>query len=167
MSALSLHFQIKDKVVKRAFNKLVKAAEDTAPLMRGIATILENSTRERFATETDPDSEEWEPSLRVKLFGGKTLTQDGHLGDSISSTYDATSAVVGSNRIYAAIHQFGGFIQAKTAKGLAFEFAGPGTDTHVVVQNVFIPARPYLGVSDLDAGDVEDFIHAKFEAILQ
>ncbi len=166
MAALSLNYKIKDAGVKRAFKRLVKAGEDTTWLMRGIATILENSTRERFATQTDPDGREWEQSLRVKLFGGKTLTKDGHLGDSISSTNDSTSATVGSNRIYAAIHQFGGIIQAQGSGGLSFEFAGAGTDTHVIVQNVFIPARPYLGVSDMDELDIEDFIHDKFERLL-
>lgn len=167
MSGLSLQFQIKDAGVKRAFNKLVKLGEDTSPLMQGIATILENSTRERFANEAGPDGEAWEQSLRAKLFGGKTLTKDGHLGDSISSQHTKTSVTVGSNRIYAAIHQFGGFIQSKPGKALRFEFAGAGTNTHVTVQNVFIPARPFLGVSDLDAGDIEDYIHDKFRALLK
>lgn len=167
MSAVSLQYEIKNAGVKRAFNKLVKLGNDTSPLMQGIATILENSTRERFADEVGPDGEDWEQSLRAKLFGGKTLTKDGHLGDSISSQHSRTTATVGSNRIYAAIHQFGGFIQAKPGKALRFEFAGAGTNTHVTVQNVFIPARPFLGVSDMDSGDVEDFIHDKFRALLK
>ncbi|MGL4885387.1 MAG: phage virion morphogenesis protein, partial [Aeromonas veronii] len=59
----------------------------------------------------------------------------------------------GSNRIYAAIHQFGGVIKAKTSQGLAFTLAnGDG----VVTQSVTMPARPFLGINK---DDEEDIVH--------
>jgi hypothetical protein len=52
----------------------------------------------------------------------------------------AGRAVVGSNVIYAAIHEFGGTIRPKEKAALAFQ-----VDDHwVVVQSVQMPARPYL-----------------------
>ena len=151
---VTIKYKIKDERVLKALHELADLGGDYTPITRDIAGILEESTRERFATETGPDGEAWEPSLRVKLFGGRTLTLDGHLGDSISSDYNAAMAEVGSNRVYAAIHQFGGDIEARGG-ALHFEFAGRGTGTYVTVQSVTIPARPYLGVSDADADDMD------------
>ena len=163
---ISLRHEIKDEQAVAAMKRLRDLGGDSSPIMRDIAGLLEESTRERFSTQIGPDGEAWEPSLRVKLFGGKTLTQDGHLGDSITSVYDSNSAEVGSNRIYAGIHQAGGFIQSKGG-GLFFEFAGRGTGTFVTVQNVFIPARPYLGVNDEDEADINDVVIDHVERRLQ
>lgn len=163
---ISLRYEIKDDQVVKAFQKLEKLGGNPTPIMRDIAGVLEESTRERFDTQKGPDGEVWEPSLRVQLFGGKTLTRDGHLGNSVTSNYDARSAEVGSNLIYAGIQQEGGFIQAKGG-ALFFEFAGKGTGTFVTVQNVFIPARPYLGVSGEDEGDINDVVHGHVERRLQ
>ncbi len=58
---------------------------------------------------------------------GKSRSQTG-LASSITSKYDDESAVVGTNKPYAAIHQFGGD-------------AGRN-------KKVKIPARPYLKLGD-------------------
>ena len=64
-----------------------------------------------------------------------------------------SGVAVGTNVIYAAIHQLGGVIKAKTAKGLIF--TPVGENAPVIVKSVTMPARPYLGVS---AGDEEGII---------
>lgn len=154
MSAVSLDYEIQDARVRAAFGAFVQIAGNPEPVMGDIAAIGEASTRERFATQTDPKGNKWKQSLRARLTGGKTLTLDGHLGDSVTSRHDSSSAEWGVNRIYGAIHQFGGVIRAKTAKGLRFRLAN-GDD--VIVQKVTMPARPYLGIS---AGDEADILAA-------
>lgn len=154
MASVSLNYEMKDERVRAAFGAFLRLSEDASPVMADIATIGENSTRERFATETAPDGTQWRKSLRARIAGGKTLTKDGHLGDSTSSRSDRSTAEWGVNRIYAAIHQFGGVIKAKSAKGLRFKLAN-GED--VVVRQVTMPARPYLGIS---AGDEADILAA-------
>lgn len=154
MSGTSLSINIKSDLPKlqRPLRQLLKLGLNPKPLLEQIAWEGEVQTRERFSTETGPDGKKWEESLRKKLFGGKTLTRDGHLGDSISSAATDTQAKWGSNRIYAAIHQFGGVIKAKTSKGLAFQLAD-GKD--VVVSQVTMPARPFLGLSDENKQDIQ------------
>lgn len=158
MSGTSLSLIVKDdlQLLVKPLQRLQKAGGNLAPLLKDIATIGENTTRARFADEEGPDGQKWVESLRKQLHGGKTLTKDGHLADSISSDSSGTEARWGSNRIYAAIHQFGGVIRAKTSKGLAFSLAnGDG----VITQSVTMPARRFLGLNDDDKDDIIDRAH--------
>lgn len=151
MSGTSLNLTVKGDLQRlvKPLRRLQKAGANPAPLLKQIAALGESTTRARFADEEGPDGEPWVESLRKQLHGGKTLTRDGHLGDSITSESSDREARWGSNRIYAAIHQFGGEIKAKTSKGLAFTLAnGDG----VITKSVTMPARPFLGISELDEG---------------
>lgn len=139
--------------VQRLFQQIRRVGGDTTPLLQDIAFLGESSTRARFRSQTGPDGQRWKPSLRAQLNGGKTLTKDGHLGDSVGSYVNQKSAVWGVNRIYAAIHQFGGTIKAKGSGGLRFAIPGLGWRT---AKQVEIPARPYLGLSDDDRQDILD-----------
>ena len=152
---LGVTYRIDDADVTRAIRKLVDLGEDPTPIMRGIAAIGENSTRERFETETAPDGTRWKPSIRARMTGGRTLTKDGHLSGSITSKYGRNFAEWGSNRIYAGIHQVGGDIHAKGGGFLRFRLAGGGFRS---VKSVTIPARPFLGVSDEDKADMLDLV---------
>jgi phage virion morphogenesis protein len=129
--------------------------------MADIAALGESSTRLRFRTQTGPDGKPWKPSLRAQITGGRTLTQDGHLAASISSRSGRDWAEWGANRIYAAIHQFGGVIRARNAKALRFALAGGGFAT---VQSVRIPARPFLGLSSDDVADIVHLIETRLAA---
>lgn len=129
------------------------AGEDLTPLMDMAGMLLETSTKDRIRdTNTSPDGVPWTPSFRSTYDGGKTLSDTGRLGDSITHVSGPNSAEVGTNLIYAGIHQTGGVIQAKNGYGLWFAMPGGGV---VVVEDVSIPARPYLGVSEQDRGDLE------------
>lgn len=141
--------------VQRLFQEIRRLGGNPEPLLQDIAFLGESSTRARFRNQTGPDGSRWKPSLRTQLSGGKTLTRDGHLGDSISSYVNEKSAVWGVNRIYAAIHQFGGTIRAKGAGRLRFNIPGLGWRSARQVQ---IPARPYLGLSDADRQDILDLV---------
>lgn len=149
--------------VQRLFQQIRQLGGDPQPLLQDIAFLGESSTRERFRSQTGPDGTRWKPSLRVQLNGGKTLTRDGHLGDSIGSYANERAAVWGVNRIYAAIHQFGGTIRAKTSRGLRFRLG----DRWSTKRQVSIPARPFLGVSDTDRQEILDLVENHLASLVR
>jgi phage virion morphogenesis protein len=120
-----------------------RALVDFTPAMKTIADFMRSQAVLNFENETGPDGRKWQPSQRAIADGGLTLTDRGHLRQSITAASDATSAIAGTNLIYARIHQFGGRIQAKPGKALNTPFGPRGAVT--------MPARPFLGFS---AGDV-------------
>lgn len=123
------------------------AAIDPRHAHRIMAAILLSTTQLRFRNTEDPEGHKWKKSIRAKAEGGTTLTDSAQLKKSIHSKYSSRGAAVGTNKLYAAIHQFGGTIKAKDADYLSFRIPGGG---HVRVKSVTIPARPFLGISDND-----------------
>ncbi|MCY0966139.1 phage virion morphogenesis protein [Parathalassolituus penaei] len=116
-------------------NQLQQRAADTAPAMREIAGVLADGVEQAFADQADPATgKPWQPfspaylKRNPKRQGGQLLQASGQLATSIQSDYGRDYAAVGTNKIYAAIHQFGGL------PGMA---PGPAA----------VPARPYLGLS--------------------
>ena len=127
--------------VEAGLGRLLANARDTRPMMRGIAMELLSLTEDNFESESW-GGEPWKPSRRVEGGGGKTLQDNGHLAASIISKAGSDYALIGSNKVYAAIHHFGGW-------------AGRNNKVH-------IPARPYLPLN----GDGE-LQHRAKESILQ
>lgn len=150
--------------VRRLLKALAQMGQSPGPLLSQIAFLGENSTRARFDSETGPDGRRWRPSLRAQLRGGRTLTQDGHLGDSITSRADDKAAEWGTNRIYAAVHQFGATIRAKNGGFLRFPLPGGGW---AAVRQVTVPARPYLGLSRDDERDILDLAGRYITGLIQ
>lgn len=157
---MNFEHKIEDARIRAELLRLLALGRNPAPAMREIAALGENATRLRFRTETGPDGRRWKPSLRAQIHGGRTLTKDGHLAGSISSGHGRDYAEWGMNRIYAAIHQFGGEIRAKAAGALRFKLA---SGAFASVRKVLMPARPSLGVSDGDAGDILDILQRRIE----
>ena len=153
--------EIDDDQLRGALLRLMALGNNPAPAMQDIAALGESSTRLRFRTQTGPDGMRWKPSLRAQMSGGNTLTRDGHLSGSINKRSGADFAEWGVNRIYAAIHQFGGVIRAKSAGALKFRLPGGG---FAVVKAVRMPARPFLGVSDDDRRDILDILERRINA---
>lgn len=161
---------IDDSQLQAALQRLEHAGVDLSPAMRKIAQALHKVTEDNFAAEGRP---RWEPSERAKKEGGVTLQQTGRLAASISTDYSSRDAVIGSNVVYAAIHQFGGKIERAAyskqvrhrtdAKGnlvRTSHFNGKGLvfakDSHkraqtrwfeVEAHSIDMPARPYLPIT--------------------
>jgi phage virion morphogenesis protein len=111
--------------------------EHARPLWAEIGRILRDHTTLRFEAERGPDGRPWAPvalgTARRKQAKRKTsiLTFDGYLRGSL--TYAAADDHVrwgagGAASDYAAVHQLG---------------------------TIDMPARPYLGIDDDDAEDIE------------
>lgn len=132
---------------------------DLTPLMDELGGAMVASTQQRFEEEKAPDGTPWERSARAVHEGGQTLRDSNRLYQSITHRAEPDKVTWGTNVIYAAVHQFGATIRAKSANALAFSL--PGGD-FAQVQKVEIPARPFLGVSRDDQAEigrtVEDFL---------
>lgn len=108
-----IEVKIDDKQLQQALNKLTDKCSDLRPLMQNIAGTLEDSVEENFENEGSP---KWKELSKVTIkqrkkkgyWPSRILQVSGELASSITSSYDSSSAVVGTNKVYATIHQFGG-----------------------------------------------------------
>lgn len=146
-------------------DRLTGALGDMTGFMDSVGSALVSGARERISTTSEaPDGSPWPASFRVREEGGKTLWQSGRLLDSVTARPAADHVLVGSNMIYAAVHQFGAVIRAKTAAGLSF---GLADGSRHVVSQVTIPARPYIGVSEEDRLTLLDLAAVHFGAVIE
>lgn len=132
---------------------------DKKGISTSIGEILRSNTWERFESERGPDGSAWKKSIRAKESGGKTLIISTDLKSSINVRASTNGVEVGTNKVYAATHQFGAdgrTIRAKTKKGLVFKRAGKYIRKRQVTVN--IPARPFIGISEEDIQDIKDLI---------
>ncbi|MBF0805042.1 phage virion morphogenesis protein, partial [Neisseria sp. 19428wB4_WF04] len=81
-------------------------------VMRAIATEMVSLTEDNFESE-GWGGQKWKRSRRVADNGGKTLQLSGRIAASISTQIGNEFARIGSNKKYAAIHYFGGKIEAE------------------------------------------------------
>lgn len=139
-----------DVELRRAIDSLVFAGGHLAPAMRAIAGVLADHTEENFAKQGRPKWTPWKYDY-PKRKGGKILQDTGQLAASITTSFTQTSASIGTNKVYAAIHQFGGQTRPhliKPKKGKALKFKGANGDD-IMRKGVRHPgskicARPYL-----------------------
>lgn len=174
--------KIIDNGVRDALGKLRRALPSDGtmlPAMQGMGRVLKTGAQLRFRSTTGPGGTAWEKSWRAKNEGGQTLSLSRRLRGSITWVAEAAKVEVGTNVVYAAIHQFGGTIRAKngpflsipvtpaaraagsprnmaglhvatTLKGQYILVDQKGTTQYLLRHQVTIPARPFLGVSDAD-----------------
>lgn len=124
--------------------------EQLAFLVDEIANLMVEQTNSRFSHEKrSPDGDPWaawspayaktrNPARHSLLDGGE---QEG-LRMSIDNYSTVSSAIIGTNLLHAATHQFG---------------SANGT----------IPARPYLGLSADNRIAIEDLVIGRLEDLLQ
>ena len=159
-----IEIKVDDRQVQAMLKKLSAKVSDLKPAMRAISQIMLDAVEENFEQGGRP---KWTPlapgtiaeRLRKGTWPGQILVRSaGGLAASISAHYDATSATVGTNKPYAAIHQFGGktrahVIRPKGKKALAW--AG-GRHPVKVVQHPGsdIPARPFLSLAEDDRREI-------------
>jgi phage virion morphogenesis protein len=132
--------KIDDKEIQKYLQKLVEKTKNLRPLMKNIAGIMLDSVEENFEKEGRP--EKWQELSEVTIKQRKKkgyypciiLTMRGELAASINSKYDDNSAIVGTNKVYAAIQQFGG---------------NAGRN-----KKVEIPARPFLMLEEKEKSEI-------------
>jgi len=124
--------QLDDAELRRVLQKTLNRLNDSRPLMASIAAQLLSATNEAFLDE----GPNW-PALAPATVAAREASGHGAhpllrvtnaLSRSIVTRHSKSEAVVGTNLVYAAIHQLGGL-------------AGRG-------HSVNIPARPYLPIGE-------------------
>ena len=152
MSGVTLQTQVVGDAAIRAFAQLRGVVSDTSPIMRAIGTALVESTHTRFEKAVDPEGNAWAPlnPLYESIKRGPGILREsgmrGGLMGSITRRATHDSVEIGTNKVYAAVHQFGAVIRPVRARKLRF-WLSTGL---VAADEVEIPARPYLGISDED-----------------
>lgn len=164
MSGVSITMQIRDAEVRRGFRKLERLMTDTTPVMAAIGTGLVGSTHMRFVTQTDPEGQAWaalNPGYAADKRNSRILTESGRLRDSINSRSSNDEVLVGTNVIYAGIHQFGGTILPKATTHLWFRIGG----ALIKAAKVTLPARPFLGISSDDEAMIAETVFGFLERV--
>ncbi|WP_150297795.1 phage virion morphogenesis protein [Salipiger aestuarii] len=173
--AVTLKVSFEDAAPQAALARASFGAVDMTELMDIVGTVLVNGAVERISsTNVSPDGVPWPKSLRAMLGGGDdgepgagnagpTLHDTGRLMRSITSEAEPTRVAIGSNLIYAGVHQTGATITPKTKGALFFTLAN---GEQVIATSVKIPARPYLGISQDERADIEDLSLQYFADLL-
>jgi phage virion morphogenesis protein len=163
----SIHLDLNTDAVAGALARAAARSANMHPLMEMLGAAILSSTQQRFLDEVGPDGQKWPPSIRVQLGGGNTLRDTGRLFQSLTYQADESSVEVGTNLIYAGVHQFGATIRAKSTRGLRFRVG----DRFVTRKSVQVPARPFLGIDDADRYEiaiiVEDWLSGLAEGSVQ
>lgn len=134
-----IEIKIDNKELNKVLDKLFEKTTDLKPLMKSIAGTMADAVEENFKQEGRPEWAKLKDST-IKLrtqqgyWPGKILQMRGELVASITSAYDESSAIVGSNKEYARIHQLGG----DTGRN----------------KKTKIEARPYLKLDEKDLNNI-------------
>lgn len=148
---IDIQFTIDSKELQNQLDQLAERCTQRQPLMRQIAGVMEAGVQDNFRAGGRP---KWSPVRR----GGLPLTLTGYLAGSISSLSDNDSAVVGTNVVYAGIHNFGGqtkphVIRPKHKKALKFNGRFAKKVNHPGSK---IPKREFLVLTD---DEIEEISH--------
>lgn len=150
MSGVKLNIQFDGKQIARELNQIVDSVQDRTALHRDVGEYMQLSTAERFAKEQAPDGTPWAP-LKESTKKRKTknrnsiLRENDFLRDTLAYEADSSAMEFGSNRVQAALMQWGGT-----------DDMAPGPAA--------VEARPFVGVSNDDEDEIEllaeDFLMA-------
>jgi len=145
---------INDGEVRTLLSRLQRKTSNLTPAMRIIGEIVQTSIQRNFEAGGRP--KRWLPLAAATIrqrrreghWPGPILVRHGVSGGlmgSISYRASGDRVVLSANKIYAAIHHFGGM-------------AGRGHKTR-------IPARPFMFVHDRDWIEIKDALRKHLEGI--
>lgn len=156
--------------------RLGEHIDDLSPLFGQIGDHLIESTQDRFAAQQAPDGTPWAPlspayARRKKKNADKILVLDAILRDTLAYNAGPRELEFGTNRIYGAIHQFGGKIQHAARSQQAYfrqdgrtglvgnRFVSKSRSNFaqwvtIGAHTTEIPARPFLGISAEDENEI-------------
>jgi phage virion morphogenesis protein len=191
MAGSKLYVNFDDTQLRFALHQVERLADDFSPMLKRIGVGLVEVTQRRFETATDPSGQAWHPLSKryAKRKKGPGILREkamrGGLMGSITYQIEGNrSLAVGSNKEYAAIHQFGGTIQhgARSIKNFRKmkangEFAHSGrfvkqrhanfsSEHHVGAHSERMPARPYLGWGWADQNATLDAVTFTYQRLL-
>lgn len=159
MAGATLTVDLDSRDARRALQALEAAGRNPATLLRPIGTVLVRGVRDRMQREVDPEGNPWEPLqpwYAPMKRNSRMLKESGRLEGSIVAEISADTVAVGSKVPHAAVHQFGATIRPVHGPLLIFRTANG--EPWGAAREVFVPARPYLGISDEDERNIGDVV---------
>jgi phage virion morphogenesis protein len=141
MAGTMIQITLTQEAVRRALANVQSAAINMRPVFKDIGEHLTNTTIRRFDEGRGPDGEKWAlnsvlSTLNYKEGDRPLIGETGLLSTEIQYEADNDGVMVGSNKVQAAMMQFG---------GKKSEFPHLWGD---------IPARPFIGLSIEDEQEV-------------
>lgn len=121
--------------------------------LANIGGLIQSQTERRIEEDrASPEGEAWVPWSETyaasRHKGNRLLQASGAFRDSIAWDLTGDELRVGSNMVFAALHQFGGT-----------DDMAPGPAA--------VPARPYLGLSAADIQEIEDAMGDWIASVMQ
>lgn len=121
-----------------------------------VGEYLLGSIERRFRAQKDPEGNDWKPlsemtlasRKRRKKTSTKILIESGNLKGLMHWRATDEAVEVGTNLIYGAMQQFGGYAKLRG-------------------KPVYIPPRPYLGLSAQDRDEVQNIVIDNIERGLE
>jgi phage virion morphogenesis protein len=172
MTGALLQITINDKAVTRRLKRMTDGLLNLRPAFKSIGEYMVRETELRFDAQEDPEGNAWEdlaPATWRSKKHAKILTEKSNLRSRIVYRAGSESVRIGTNVVYAAVHQFGLDEQVnvsghrrkvksrdvksgrkKTASGVSFVTAH--------LRKAHIPARPYLGANDDNRKEIVDIL---------
>lgn len=132
--------------LQSAIGSAAAGVDQSQELMEAIGESLVSSTQDRFEEGKAPDGSAWKPSQRVQEHGGQTLVKSARLKNSIGYAASPSQLSVGTNVVYARIHQQGG----KAGKR----------------HSVTLPERAFLGFSAEDLQEAREMVKEHMAQVL-
>ena len=181
MAGVSLSLTIKDKGIKRLLSDIQRRMGNLTPAMKIIGQIVRTSIVRNFEKGGRPAK--WKPLSPITLARrkGRKILMDrgmgGGLAGSIHSRADKDSVTIGTNKIYAATHQFGakkgsfGTVEAEIKthmRKITQIFGRPVKPRKVTVRAHTrkmklpwgdIPARPFIFVHPEDWTEIRESLN--------
>jgi phage virion morphogenesis protein len=154
------------EIIKLLKEKLSKGNRE---LMLSIAERMRAAVLKNFETEGARIGERWQrlshatikQREKKRYWPGKILQRTGQLKNSIISQADDTTAIVSTNLIYAAIHQYGGWIHRsslKTYMRKKREGKAAKEPRKNKMSSFYIPARPFMKLNERDIEKIKELI---------
>ena len=166
--------------VRERLQEIAGRAGNLSPIMRAIGDRVTEQTKERFNRGGPaPNGTPWAKPKTPNPKRRGTLRVTDQLRDSIRFQLMGKSAVaIGTNKVYGAIHQFGGAItqgarselfirnrykrKTKTGKlkGQFKKGSTAGQGFTFRERTINIPARPFLGLSRANSDEILNMINS-------
>lgn len=140
--AIEVKIELND--VQATIDKLGAGISNRRPLMQSIAGTMLAAVQQNFEQGGRPM-----PWLAPKYRNGAPLMDNGILKNSITDASDNDHAIVGTNLIYAAIHNFGGQIKRKSG--------------HITN----MPKREFMILSAQDKADIFEDVQSYFQQLIK
>ena len=144
MTGVKIHLDFNINKLQQELKNFVIEASDLKTAHQSIGEYLHISHRERWDSERSPSGEKWTP-LKEATKQAKTknhnniLRHNDFLRDSLAYAVDGSGVEFGSNRVQAALMQFGGTPDMP---------AGPAA----------VPSREFLGISNDDSDEIKHIL---------